>query len=106
MYPLLRPGSLVMVDEKRKFATGGWTSEFDRPIYLLEHREGFLCGWCALAGNRLIVQAHPSSQLSPRLFVYPDEIELVGQIVGVAMLLAGSHRPNRSPSKPAASPGP
>ena len=30
MYPLLQPGSLVVIDEtRRKIASGGWTSEFD-----------------------------------------------------------------------------
>ena len=45
MYPILTPGSLVVVDEGlRKIASGGWANEFDRPIYFLEHREGYVCG--------------------------------------------------------------
>ena len=38
-----------MIDEsKRKVAGTGWASELDRPIYFLENREGYLCGWCSL----------------------------------------------------------
>src|SRR5579862_4730979 len=37
MFPLIPPGSLVVIDDaKRKVATSGWSSEFDRPIYFLE----------------------------------------------------------------------
>ena len=62
MYPVLQPGSLVLIDEtKRKIANNGWTNEFDRPIYFLEHRDGYLCGWCSLAGESLILQPHPAS---------------------------------------------
>ena len=34
MYPLIQPGSLVLIDDTvRKISTGGWTNEFERPIY-------------------------------------------------------------------------
>jgi hypothetical protein len=50
MFPILRPGSLVLIDDKRRrIARGGWTTEFDRPVYFLEHRDRFLCGWCTVA---------------------------------------------------------
>ncbi len=87
MFPILRPGSLVLIDEsRRKIARGGWTNEFDRPIYFLEHREGFLCGWCALEGSNLLVQPHPASHKQPALFRYPAEAEVIGQIIGSTIL--------------------
>jgi transcriptional regulator with XRE-family HTH domain len=95
MYPLLAPGSLVAIDEgRRKIASGGWTSEHDRPIYFVEHRGGYVCGWCALAGGRLLVQPHPSSAQQPRTFEV-SEIDIIGQVIGVAMPLnAGTpHHP-------------
>jgi transcriptional regulator with XRE-family HTH domain len=92
MYPLLAPGSLLMIEERRKFGSGGWTSEFDRPIYFLEQRDAYVCGWCTLEEGRLVVQSHPSSHQGPRVFAYPGEIELVGQVVGVAMLLDAKKR--------------
>jgi transcriptional regulator with XRE-family HTH domain len=88
MHPILRPGSLVLIDQgRRKIARGGWSSELDRPIYFLEHRGGFLCGWCTLDEGRLLVQPHPSSEKPPSFFRYPDEIDVIGQVVGVAMFL-------------------
>jgi hypothetical protein len=106
MYPILHPGSLVSIDEScRRIAEAGWTSELDRPIYFLETREGYLCGWCSLAGDRLIVQAHPASQQKPRIFEQQTEIDVVGQVSGVAMLLESRKRRHvRSAAVPAGSP--
>ncbi len=96
MFPILRPGSLVLIDEgRRKIARNGWNSEFDRPIYFFEHREGFSCGWCTLDGDRLLVQPHPASEKNPTLFRFPEEIDVIGQVTGVAMLLEPNKR--RSP---------
>jgi hypothetical protein len=88
MFPLIQPGSLVVIDDtRRKIATSGWTSEFDRPIYFLEHREGYACGWVSLKEGQLILQPHPASQCDPEAFLYPQEIEVIGQVTGVAMSL-------------------
>jgi hypothetical protein len=88
MYPLLHPGSLVLVDESRtKVATGGWASEFERPIYFFEHRNGYACAWCHLAEDRLVLQPHPASMCVPQVHNYPSDIDIIGQVVGVAMRL-------------------
>jgi transcriptional regulator with XRE-family HTH domain len=88
MYPLLRPGALVLVDDTRKrVARGGWTSEYERPIYLLELRDGYRCAWCQLKGSRITLIPHPMSATATESFDYPTEAEVVGQVVGVAMRL-------------------
>jgi transcriptional regulator with XRE-family HTH domain len=98
MYPLVQPGALVMIDEsRRKIVNGGWSNEFERPIYFLEHREGFVFGWCALHAGQLVVQPHPASQCLPRIYAHPSEIDVIGQIAGVAMLLDQSAR-RRTPA--------
>jgi transcriptional regulator with XRE-family HTH domain len=98
MYPLIPPGSLVVIDDsRRRIANSGWTGEFDRPIYFLEHREGHLCGWCTLRPGELIVQSHPASLREPETYAYPLEIEIIGQITHVAMTIGQSPpRPTRS----------
>jgi transcriptional regulator with XRE-family HTH domain len=107
MQPILYPGSLVLIDERARIATGGWTNEYDRPIYFLEQRDGYICGWCDLAGDRLVVLPHPASDQKPSVYRYPAEIDLVGQVVGVAMLLdSGKRRPARRGAVPEPSPGP
>jgi transcriptional regulator with XRE-family HTH domain len=93
MYPLLPPGSFVQVDEsKNKVAEGGWRSEYERPIYFVETRAGYTCCWCALAGEALILTPHPLSPVAARVLRYPQEAEVIGQVVGVAIRI-GDWRP-------------
>ena len=88
MYPILPPGSFVQVDEnKKRIAREGWTSEYERPIYFLEHRNGFQCGWCNYSEGFLLVQPHSASHAVPCIYNYPGEVEIIGQVVGVAMRL-------------------
>jgi hypothetical protein len=93
MYPVLQPGSLVMIDEsRRRISTGGWTNEFNRPIYFLEHRHGYLCAWCTVTEGLLIAQPHPAAELDPVVFPYPSGVDVIGQVTGVAMLLDRQRR--------------
>jgi len=91
MYPILQPGALVLIDEnRRKIVNSGWNHEFERPIYLLEHRDGCMVGWCTLNGGQLILLPHPASQCSPVVYAHPSEIDVIGQVSGVAMTLDNS----------------
>ena len=93
MYLLLQPGTFVMIDEtQRRIANSGWNSEFERPIYFFEHRQGYACAWCNLIEDRLILQPHPASECNPQVYVHPDEIDIVGQVTGVAMRLDQGRR--------------
>ena len=90
MSPLLPPGSFIQIDESRdKILEGTWKSEADRPIYFLETRNGYKCGWCRLQDSQLILQPHPLSPEPVRIYRHPQEAEVVGEIVGVAMQLRG-----------------
>jgi hypothetical protein len=96
MFPLIPPGSLVVVDDsERRAATSGWTSEFDRPIYFVEHENGYACRWCTETEGHLLLQAHPASSDEPEVFKYPGEIEILGRVTHVAMTL-GLTPPTRS----------
>jgi len=96
MHPLIPPGSLVVIDDTRRRITGGgWRTEFERPIYFLEHRDGYLCGWCTLRDGQLIIQPHPVSMCEPETYAYPADIEIIGQVTRVAMTL-GLSQPARS----------
>ncbi|MBV9145472.1 MAG: helix-turn-helix transcriptional regulator [Acidobacteria bacterium] len=89
MYPLLMPGSFLQVDETRTHVVKeGWRSEYERPIYFVETREEFFCSWCNISDDKqLIVQPHPLSPVAPRIFRHPEEAEVLGQVVGLAMRL-------------------
>jgi len=90
MYPLLMPGSFVQVDEnKRKVVEGRWRSEYERPIYLVETRQGHTCCWCEINGPMLTLKPHPMSPAKTRILRHGIEAEVIGQVVGVAMRLDG-----------------
>jgi len=92
MYPILPPGSFVQVDESRdKVMEGSWRSEYERPIYFLETRDGHTCCWCTLTREEIILQPHPLSPMPPRVLRYPQQAEVIGQVVGVAMRLGEWH---------------
>lgn len=86
LFPLVRPGSFVQIDRKlRKVRTSKWRSEFERPIYFIELRDGYACSWCDLKGDRLLLVPHPLSPCSIRQYVYGTDAEIIGQVTGIAM---------------------
>jgi hypothetical protein len=88
MYPLIPPGSFVQIDQnKGRVLNSGWENDFSRPIYFLELRHGYRMGWCTETPGTLIVQPHPSSLAPAEVFKFPGEVEVVGQIIAVAMRL-------------------
>src|SRR5260370_40161085 len=88
MYPILPPGSFIQVDEARnKVLEGGWRSEYERPIYFIETREDHVCCWCTISREDIILQPHPLSPVAPRVLRYPQQADVVGHVVGVAMRL-------------------
>jgi hypothetical protein len=88
MYPILQPGTFVQVDEsRREVVERHWRSEYERPIYFVETRDGFTCCWCSCRLNSLVLQPHPLSPAPVRILKHPQEAEVIGQVVGVAMRL-------------------
>ena len=91
MYPILPPGSFVQIDpSKTRVRKGMWKSDYDRPVYFLETREESLCGWCNIREGKIILQPHPMSPCEVRIMRWPQEAEVIGQVVGAAVRL-GEH---------------
>jgi len=100
MMPLLRPGSTVLIDTTlRRIEDAEWSSEYDRPMYFIEIRNGYRCGWFQKEKNRLIMQPHTLSRCAPESWLMPDEAEIVGQVVGVVSYLGDpwTYRPAAIP---------
>jgi len=101
MYPMLLPGSFIQVDESANtLVEGNWRSEYERPIYFLELRDGYTACWCSMKGDCLILQPHPLSPTPVRMLKRSSEVEILGQVVGLAMRLDG-WRPAPSAEAPA-----
>lgn len=82
MYPMIRPGSVVEIDTRQyKLQGNSWHNEFERPIYFIELRDEYACGWCEVQGNQLLIVPHHSSPASIRRFNYPRDAEIVGRVI-------------------------
>lgn len=94
LYPLLRPGSFVQIDASlKKILPVKWQTEYERPIYFVELRDGYVCSWCELQGSQLILVPHPSSGCAIRQFKYETEAEIVGRVTGLAMRIVAPDEP-------------
>ena len=83
MNPMIRPGALLKIDtSQNKLLTNGWHSEYERPIYFIELRQAYACGWCELQSDQLLIIPHHSSPVSVRRFTYPREAEIIGRVIG------------------------
>jgi transcriptional regulator with XRE-family HTH domain len=91
MAPLLPPGSFVQIDAKQNrirkgpFKKSSSESHFARPIYFLDIRTGYACGWCELKDGVLTLVPHPDSGVETRTFRFPSEVSVVGRVTAVTM---------------------
>jgi transcriptional regulator with XRE-family HTH domain len=91
MAPLLPPGSFVQIDAKQNrikkgpFKKSSSESHFARPIYFLDIRKGYKCGWCEQKDGVLTLIPHPDSGEQTQTFRYPDEVSVVGRVTAVTM---------------------
>ena len=94
LYPLLRPGSFVQIDASiKKILPVKWQTEYERPIYFVELRDGYVCSWCELQGSQLILVPHPGSGCVIRQFKYEAEAEIVGRVTGLARRIVAPDEP-------------
>jgi hypothetical protein len=88
MVPILRPGSVVLVDTTaRQMEDDSWTCEHDRPMYFVDVRNGYRCGWFHRIGSMLVMQPHTLSRCLQESWKMPEQAEIVGRVVGVVMRL-------------------
>jgi transcriptional regulator with XRE-family HTH domain len=87
--PMVRAGSIVLIDtQKRTIASRrDWTHEFDRPIYFLITRTGYVSGFCELDRDTewLTLVPHPLSYESSKRWRFRKEIEVIGTVAAVLM---------------------
>jgi hypothetical protein len=83
--PMIAPGSIVLIDTQKRTIAGRreWNHEFDRPIYFLLTREGYVSGFCELDRETdwLTLIPHALSFAMNRRWRYKKEIEVVGTVV-------------------------
>jgi transcriptional regulator with XRE-family HTH domain len=91
--PMIRAGSIVLIDTQKRSIAGrrDWNHEFDRPVYFLLTREGYISGFCELDrdGDWLTVIPHALSFEENRRWRYRKEIEVIGTVAAVFMRRLG-----------------
>jgi len=88
MWPLLPPGTLLQLDQKvRTVAEGTWT-EFERPIYLIEHNNRFYCCHAQRKRQTLLLISHAESPAPPSKPVPFKEARVRGRLTPIFRPLA------------------
>jgi transcriptional regulator with XRE-family HTH domain len=88
LHPYIRPGSLVQIDSRdTKIQESGWETVYDRPIYFLQLRKGYACGFCQLDNGRLSIIPFDTPRRAIKTLKHPEEVEVIGRVTGLAMSL-------------------
>jgi len=87
LYPHIRPGSLVQIDARQTKIKKDWQNEFDRPIYFIDLRDTYMCSWCEVDGNQLVLIPSPQSRRPSKRVRYPGDADVVGRVTVVTMPL-------------------
>jgi hypothetical protein len=89
----------VQINQKiRKVQSSKWRTEYDRPMYFVELRDGYACSWCELQGSQLLLVPHPLSPCNIRQYAFGNDAEIVGQVTAVAMRVVDTN--DRSAGEP------
>ena len=80
MWPLLPPGSLLQLDQTVRTVADGPFNEFDRPIYLIEHRNRFYCCHAQRRGDAILLISHAESRWPPSISASLKEARVRGQL--------------------------
>jgi hypothetical protein len=84
MNPLIPPGSLVQIDNRdTKIQISGWKTDLERPIYFLQLRESYACGWCEVTNGILSIIPFSATQRPIKQYQHPGEIEVIGRVTVV-----------------------
>jgi transcriptional regulator with XRE-family HTH domain len=94
MDPMIRPGSIALINTQKKAIAHRreWKNEFDRPIYFLFTRAGYICGWCELDRNAewLTLAPHPLSYVPAQRWKYRKEVDVIGRVAVIMLNLEDS----------------
>lgn len=88
MWPLLPPGTLLQLNPKlRSIGEGEWT-EFDRPVYLIEHDARFYCCYAQQKRQSLLLIPHNESPSRNIVTIQWKDARVRGQVTPVFRPLA------------------
>ena len=94
MWPLFPPGSLLQLNPKLRTIAEGAT-EFDRPVYLIEHDAKFYCCYAQQKRQSLLLIPHDESPSRNIMTIPWKEARVRGQLTPVFRPLATRNSPER-----------
>jgi hypothetical protein len=78
----------VQIDARQTKIMSNWQNEFDRPIYFVELRDGYICSWCELHGSQLMLLPTAQSGAKARHVRFPGDADISGRVTAVTMRIA------------------
>lgn len=88
MWPLLPPGSVLQLNQKRRKISEGRWSEFERPIYLIEYAGKFYCCYAQRKGENLLLISHDESPIRPITALPSKNARVRGELTPIFRVLA------------------
>jgi len=79
----------VQIDPRQKSIPSiGWHGDHDRPVFFFELRDSYVCSWCELHDNDLILVPSHGSGRQARHVRYPIDATVVGRVTALSMRIA------------------
>ena len=88
MWPLLPPGSVLQLNQKRRKIREGRWPEFERPVYLIEYAGRFYCCYAQRKGENLLLISHDESPIRPITSVPSKRARVRGELTPIFRPLA------------------
>ena len=88
MWPLLPPGTLLQLDQKKRSVSDGNWSEFERPVFLIEYDGRFQCCHAQRRSDSLLLISHADSPRQPITVVPYKRARVRGQLTPIFRPLA------------------
>lgn len=88
MWPLLPPGTLLQLNPKLKTIAQGELTEFERPIYLIEHDAKFYCSYAQRKRESLLLIPHDESPSRSIITIAWKDGRVRGQLTPIFRPLA------------------
>lgn len=71
----------------REIEVAEWTCEYDRPMYLVDVRDGYCCGGFHQIPGWLLMETHALSRCAPESWALAEGAEVVGKVIAVVSRL-------------------
>jgi hypothetical protein len=88
---MIEPGAVVWLDTRRTKIGSGWLrGQVECPLFFVELRSGYACGWCEVRDGKVLLHSGPLLSDVRRVMAFRD-IDVIGQVRNVMLKLQIEH---------------